>query len=226
MNRRPAFVVAITGVATDIGKTWVAASLLANLRATGRRVSARKPVQSFDAATETTDAHVLAAATGEDPESVCPAHRWYPLAMAPPIAARRLGLEPIMLRDLLDELTWPGDVEIGAVETVGGVRSPMADDSDSAAFVRALGADHVVLVAGPGLGAINAVRLCADAMAPASTTVMLNRFDRGSLLHRENRHWLADRDGMSVVTTVEECIAAVLRAGPIGLSDPGGRLPE
>ena len=226
MNRRPAFVVAITGVATDVGKTWVAAALLAQLRATGRRVSARKPVQSFDAATATTDVHVLAAATGEAPESVCPAHRWYPLAMAPPIAAQRLGLAPIMLRELLDELAWPSDIEIGVVETVGGVRSPMAGDSDSAAFVRALGVDHVVLVADAGLGAINAVRLCADAMPQASTTVMLNRFDGDSPMHRENRDWLADRDGLSVVTTVEECMAAVLRAGPIGLSDPGGRLTE
>ena len=226
MNRRPAFVVAITGVATDVGKTWVAAALLVQLRATGRRVSARKPVQSFDAETVITDAHVLAATSGEEPQRVCPAHRWYPLAMAPPIAAQRLGLAPIMLRDLLDELAWPADVEIGVVETVGGVRSPMADDSDSAAFVRALGADHVVLVADAGLGAINAVRLCADAMGPVSTTVMLNRFDDDRLVHRENRNWLADRDGMSVVTTVEECTAAVLRAGPIGLSDPGGRLPE
>ena len=83
-----------------------------------------------------------------------------------------------------------------------------------------------MLVADAGLGAINAVRLCADAMAPASTIVMLNRFDSYSPVHRENRHWLADRDGMSVVTTVEECMAAVLRTGPIGLSDPSGRLTE
>jgi dethiobiotin synthetase len=189
-------------------------------------VAARKPVQSFDAETVTTDAHVLAAATGEDLERVCPSHRWYPLAMAPPIAAQRLGLASITLSGLLDELAWPDDVEIGVVETVGGVRSPMADDADTATFVRALEADHIVLVAGAGIGAINAVRLCVDVMAPASITVMLNRYDGDSLVQLENRDWLADREGMSVVTTVEECMAAVLRAGPIGLSDPDGRLTE
>ena len=226
MTERPAFVVAIAGVATDVGKTWVAAALLTQLRLTGRRVSARKPVQSHDADTVMTDAHLLAAATGEDPARVCPAHRWYRVAMAPPIAAQRLGLAPIVLHDLVAELAWPGDVEIGVVETVGGVRSPMADDADTAAFVHALRADHVVLVADAGLGAINAVRLCIDVLAPAAITVVLNRFDGDSLVHRANRDWLTDRVGLSVVTSVEECVAAVLRAGSIGLSDPDGRLTE
>ena len=226
MNNRPTFLVAVAGVATDVGKTWVSTALLRQLRSTGRRVSARKPVQSYDAGTVTTDAHLLAAATGEDPASVCPAHRWYPLAMAPPIAAQRLGLAAIALRELLGELAWPGDVEIGVVETVGGIRSPLADDADSATLVHALQADHVVLVADAGLGAINAVRLCVDALGPAAITVVLNRFDGDSLVHRANRDWLTGRDGLSVVTSVEECVAAVLRAGSILLSDPDGRLAE
>ena len=226
MNERPVFVIAVAGVATDVGKTWVATALLAQLASTGRLVSARKPVQSYDADTVTTDAHLLAAATDDDPARVCPAHRWYPLAMAPPIAAQCLGLAPIVLRDLLGEVAWPRDVEIGVVETVGGVRSPMADDADSATFVHALHADHVVLVADAGLGAISAVRLSVDVLAPAAITVVLNRFDGDSRVHRANRDWLADRDGLSVVTTVEECVAAVLRVGSIGLSDPDGRLAE
>ena len=226
MSERPALVIAIAGVATDVGKTWVAAALLGQFRSSSRRVSARKPVQSYDAGMVTTDAHLLAAASGEEPARVCPAHRWYPLAMAPPIAAQRLGLAPILLRDLFAELAWPSDVEIGVVETVGGVRSPMADDADSATFVHALQADHIVLVADSGLGAINAVRLCVDVLAPAPITVVLNRFDGDSFVHRANRDWLTDRVGLSVVTTVEECVAAVLRAGSIGLSDPDGRLTE
>jgi dethiobiotin synthetase len=226
MNESPGFVIVVAGVATDVGKTWVATALLARFRATGWRVSARKPVQSYDPDTVQTDAHLLAAASGEDPASVCPTHRWYPLAMAPPIAARHLGLAPIVLRDLFGELAWPGGAEIGVVETVGGVRSPMADDADSATFVHALRADHIVLVADAGLGAINAVRLCVDVLVPGPITVVLNRFDDDSFVHRANRDWLTDRDGLSVVTTVEECVAALRRAGSIGLSDPDGRLTE
>jgi dethiobiotin synthetase len=226
MTNRPKLLVAITGVATDVGKTWVGAALIAQLRSRGGHVAARKPVQSYEPDTVTTDAHLLARASGEAVSSVCPAHRWYPLAMAPPIAAARLGLEPIMLRDLLGELAWHSDVEIGVVETVGGVRSPMSDDADSATFVRVLDADRVVLVADAGLGAINSVRLCVDALAPASLTVFLNRFDVGSAVHRANLEWLVERDELSVVTAVADCVASVLRRSSIELSDPDGRLEE
>jgi dethiobiotin synthetase len=224
VTSRPAVTIAVAGAATDVGKTWVAVGLSEQLRSMGRRVSARKPVQSYTVGTVTTDAHLLGAATGEEPASVCPSHRWYPLAMAPPIAAHRLGLAPIALHDLLDELTWPGDVEFGLVETVGGVRSPMADDADSATFLRSLRPEHVVLVADAALGAINAVRLCAAALAPLDVTVVLNRFDPGDVVHVTNREWLVGRDGLTVVTTVTQCVAAVLRRCSIGPSDPDGRL--
>ncbi|MEO8695577.1 MAG: dethiobiotin synthase [Acidimicrobiales bacterium] len=220
MTARPKFLVAIAGVGTDVGKTWVGVALIERLRAAGHRVAARKPVQSYDPAALTTDAHLLAAASGEEPTRVCPDHRWYPLAMAPPMAAARSGRPPIMVRDLLRELAWPDDVEIGVVETVGGVRSPMADDADSATFIRSLGADRVVLVADGGLGAINAVRLCVDVLAPASITVILNHFDGAIDLHVANRDWLTDRDELTVVTTVDDCAASVLRRSSMGLSDP------
>ncbi|MEO5842050.1 MAG: dethiobiotin synthase [Acidimicrobiales bacterium] len=226
MTARPKLLVAIAGVTTDVGKTWVGAALLEQLRTSGRRVAARKPVQSYEPGTLTTDAHRLASASGEDPTSVCPPRRWYPLAVAPPIAAAHLGLAPIMLRDLLGELEWSTDVEVGVVETVGGVRSPLADDADSATFLRALDADRVVLVADAGLGAINAVRLCIDVLAPASITVFLNRFDGGNDVHRANLEWLRERDGLTPVTTVDDCVASVLRRSGLGLSDPGGRLSE
>ncbi|HEX6858948.1 MAG TPA: AAA family ATPase, partial [Caulobacteraceae bacterium] len=60
----PALIVA--GVGTDIGKTWVAASLIRALRASGAVVDAFKPVISgFDPATAaTSDAGQLLAALG------------------------------------------------------------------------------------------------------------------------------------------------------------------
>ena len=86
----------------------------------------------------------------------------------------------------------------------------------SATFLRALQPDRVVLVADAALGAINAVRLCVAALAPLAVTVMLNRFDQGDVVHQTNREWLADRDGLSVVTTVDECAAALLRHRAFG----------
>jgi len=179
MAGRPDRLVVVVGTGTEIGKTWVTARLAEVLTAAGHRVWARKPAQSFDPGDDPafTDAAVLAAATGELPSTVCPEHRWYPLAMAPPMAARALGRPAFTLRDLVAEIQWPhaapppgveqiqGDLSVGVVETAGGVRSPQADDGDGLALLGLLAPDAVVLVADAGLGTIHSVRLCLDALA-------------------------------------------------------------
>lgn len=197
---RPELLVVVLGTGTGVGKTWVSAHLLAGLRAGGTTVSARKPVQSFAPCEPETDAEVLGLATGEAPEEVCPRHRWYAMAMAPPIAAAFLGVGPPSLDELMAELTWPAEaVQVGVLETVGGPRSPLAAGTDSAALAAAAAADLAVLVAPAGLGAINAVRLSAPA-APSPVVVFLNRFD-GSDVHDRNLRWL-QAEGFDVVTDV------------------------
>ena len=202
MTRRPDLVVVVAGTATDVGKTFVAAALLGRLRATGTRVAARKPAQSFAPGDARTDADVLADATGEDPTAVCPRQRWYETPMAPPMAAEALGRPSFTIDDLVSELDWPAAVDVGLVETAGGVRSPLAADGDCASLALALTPDLVVLVADAGLGTINAVRLSAGALGRLPVVVLLNRFDRGHELHGRNRRWLAGRDGYEVVTAV------------------------
>ena len=68
-----------------------------------------------------------------------------------------------------------------------------------------------MLVADAGLGTINLVRLCVDALAAhRGVVVYLNRFDAADDLHRRNRDWLATREGLEVVTDPEAL--ATLRA--------------
>jgi dethiobiotin synthetase len=198
-------VVAVVGTGTDIGKTWIAARLLTQLRAAGLEVAARKPAQSFDPDGDPAglDAAVLAASTNEAPEQVCPPHRWYGTAMAPPMAAESLGRPPFTIDDLLAELVWPDRaVDVGLVETAGGLRSPLAADGDCLDYCAALDPDVVVLVADAGLGTINAARLTLGALGPLakSSVLVLNRFDDHSDLHCRNLEWLRDRDGRKVLT--------------------------
>jgi dethiobiotin synthetase len=100
----------------------------------------------------------------------------------------------------------------------------VADDGDSAALVHAIGADHVILVADAGLGAINAVRLAAGALRVDALTVMLNWFDGHDAVHASNRAWLTDRDGFSVVTEIDDCVTAVRRRLSIGRDQGDGTL--
>ena len=130
--------------------------------------------------------------------------------MAPPMAADVLKRERILLADIVREITWPDDTDIGFVETVGGVRAPLSHDADSVDLLKRLQVDEVLLVADAGLGTINAVQLCAAALAPvAPVCTILNRYDDADELHRRNRDWLAARAGQPVVTTIDELAANV-----------------
>lgn len=203
---RPRLLVLAVGTATDIGKTWVGGHTLAALAGRGVTVAARKPAQSFEAGDpHPTDAEVLGSATGEPADAVCPAHRCYPVAMAPPMAAEVLGRPVPTTADLLGELTWPDPpVDVGWLETVGGPRSPIGSDGDAVTVADRLDPDLVVLVAHAGLGTVNAVLISLAPFGRRPALVVLNRFDPADDLHQRNRAWLADRHHLDVVTTIDE----------------------
>ena len=210
--------VVVAGTGTEIGKTWVTAAVAGVLRRQGVRVAARKPVQSFEPDDSSpTDADVLGAATGEEPHAVCPAHRWLPRAMAPPMAAAALGAAPFTFTELATEIVHgsPRDAVV-LVESVGGVRSPLAADGDSVALVAALRPALIVLVADAELGTINLVRLSVDALRPNRVLVYLNRFDREQELHARNYEWLVTREGLEVVTDPEALARALSELSPTG----------
>jgi dethiobiotin synthetase len=206
----------LAGTATDVGKTWWGCATIEHLGADGFAVAARKPAQSFaPGELGETDAELLARATGEDPETVCPRSRWYPVPMAPPMAADALALPGFTIADLVGELAPAPPGAVTFVEGAGGPASPIADDGDNVDLAVAVAPALVVLVAPAELGAINAVRLGAAACAPvveagARLVVALNRYDRAGDLHRRNRAWLAGH-GLELVTSPAELAARVRR---------------
>jgi dethiobiotin synthetase len=205
---RPRTLAFVSGTGTEVGKTWWTAATARELRVAGTHVAARKPVQSGEPGA-VTDAEVLGAATGEDPETVCSPHRTYPLAWAPPMAARELGEPGFTVADLVGGIVWPEGVAVGLVEGVGGPRSPISDDGDNVDLAHQLAPDLVVVVGDAGLGTINAVRLCVAAFDAFPVVVALNRFTRDPLAER-NRVHLVETDGFDVVTE-PRVLAARLR---------------
>ncbi len=221
MSTRPVAVVVVAGTGTEVGKTWAAVRLAEVLRARGVSVAARKPAQSYaaDDDLDQTDAALLGAATGEHPTTVCPAAHWYPVAMAPPMAADVLGRPAVRLDELaagIDASWGTAPATIGLVELAGGVWSPVAHDGDGLDLTRAVAPERIVLVADAGLGTLNAVRpavAALDAIAPV--TVLLNRFDPDEDLHRRNLAWLREREGAEVATSVDD-LADTLDGEPRG----------
>jgi dethiobiotin synthetase len=229
-------IVLVAGTGTDVGKTWVTASVATTLRQMDVPVRARKPAQSFAPSDAHTDADVLGRATGEPAAVVCPPERWYPTAMAPPIAADALRRSPFTIAELVAELP-PDGAGVLLVESAGGVRSPLAYDGDTVTLADALTPACVVLVADAGLGTINAVRLSIDALRPASfppahfgqgpsatsvrsashphVIVFLNRYDADDEVHARNREWLVTREGLEIETD-PEALARTLAARVTG----------
>jgi dethiobiotin synthetase len=205
---RPTRLIVVVGTGTDVGKTWVSAHLLTDLRQSGVTVAARKPAQSFDPGDdiESLDSAVLGNASGEPPEVVCLPHRNYEVAMAPPMAASFLDRPAFTVDDLLAEMAWPTDrVGVGLIETAGGVRSPQAEDGDAATMVQRIAPDVVLLIADAGLGTINSVRLSmqalsGDCISSSEIVVILNRYRESDELHVLNLRWLTERDGLRVLT--------------------------
>ena len=207
----PEALVVVTGTATEIGKTWVCARIATELRSRGVPVAARKPAMSFDQSDTESDSSVLARATGEDETAVCPAHRRYERALAPPMAADALGRSPILVDDLVAELNLPEDAVV-LIEGAGGVRSPLAHDGDVLDLADRLGPDLMVLVAPSALGAINDVLTSLDAISGRwPVVVYLNHFAVDDEVRKLNLEWLRAR-GITVAIDPAEVIEHVLRA--------------
>jgi dethiobiotin synthetase len=196
-------IVVVTGTGTEVGKTYVTAALARELVRRSIEVHARKPVQSFAVGDATTDADLLAAATNEPVDAVCPMHRRYAVAMAPPMAAAALKQPAFTIDDLADELHAPAS-GITLVEGAGGLLSPIADDGDTRVLIATIGPALTILVADAGLGTINLVRLCVEAVGELSPLVVyLNRFDAANDLHARNLEWLRTREDLEVETSLE-----------------------
>ncbi len=163
----------ITGTDTEVGKTYVAALLAAELAAAGCRVGVYKPAASGcepapgadpsqPCMLVSDDAVALWEAAGRPGEldRVCPQRFAAPLA--PHLAARAEGkqLDAARLRTGLDY--WTARSDFILVEGAGGVLCPLGDDELMADLAADFGFP-LVIVARNALGTINHTLLTVDA---------------------------------------------------------------
>jgi dethiobiotin synthetase len=216
--RRPV-VVFVAGTGTEVGKTWVAAELARILRDRERVVTACKPVQSYDPdEAAPTDAAALAAATGQHPDDVCPPERTYPVPLAPPMAAGKLGRVCPTVDELAAGCRFGATADIGLVEGVGGLYSPLASDGHNLDLIERIEPDLVIVVASAALGGIHDSMACTVPLSAYPHAVFLNRFDPRIDVHALNRQWLHDA-GLAVAISPSELadiVGMALRGRPPG----------
>jgi dethiobiotin synthetase len=167
----------ITGTGTDVGKTYVAASLIRHLRRMGRTVDALKPVVSgFDPALPaTSDPGILLKALGlsitpADIDRIAP---WrFRAALSPDLAAQQEGktidVDAVIAfcRTAIDQRR-----DILLIEGVGGIMVPLDAERTVLDVMMALQLP-LILVAGSYLGTISHTLTAVDALFRRSMKVM------------------------------------------------------
>lgn len=161
----------VTGTDTNVGKTYVAAALVAGLCARGEPVAPMKPVASGCIPTKggwrSEDALDLLAACARHDYDYTDVN---PYAFAPPVAphlaARAAGVE-IRLDEILQcYARLHARAQRVVVEGVGGWCVPLSETTTTVDLARALGLP-VILVVGMRLGCLNHALLTQEGIAHA-----------------------------------------------------------
>ena len=168
----------IAGTGTDVGKTYVTASLIRGLREAGVAVEALKPVVSgFDPdAPEGSDPAVLLQALGRDwsPETLAEISPWrFQAPLSPPLAAAREGGRlsgEMVIAHCRDRAARTPARTWLLVESAGGIMSPL-DDTQTMLDLAAALAAPVLLAAGSYLGTISPTWTAAAVIKAAGLTV-------------------------------------------------------
>jgi dethiobiotin synthetase len=209
----------VTGTDTGAGKTVVAATIIAGLRAAGVRVAAFKPVVTGLAEPDDAwlaDHEVLAAAAGARPHDVCA--RTFAPAVSPHLAAELAGEELALAALAFAARTAAANADVLVVEGVGGLLVPLSPAHD----VRDLAVDlglPLVIAARPGLGTINHSLLTLAAARAAGLdvrAVVLTPWPaEPSVMERSNRETIAGRGEVDVWTlpVVTPAVDDLARAG-------------
>jgi dethiobiotin synthetase len=167
----------ITATGTDVGKTYVAASLIRHLRQLGHSVDAIKPVVSgFDPAkAATSDPGVLLEALGLaiTPEEIERTSPWrFRDPVSPDLAAKREGRRidvDQVIAFCQDAIAQSRDVLL--VEGVGGIMVPLDGERTILDVMMALRLP-LILVAGSYLGTISHTLTALDALYRRDLNVM------------------------------------------------------
>ena len=159
----------VTATGTDIGKSFVTAGIIRELRRQGRAVAALKPVMSGFAvdAAEASDAGILLTALGKpvDPAEIDRIAPWrFAAPLSPDMAAAKEG-RSIAFETLVgfsrQAIATAQDALL--IEGVGGVMVPLDDRRTVLDWIAAIGVP-ALLVAGSYLGTISHTLTALDSL--------------------------------------------------------------
>ncbi|MDH3759757.1 MAG: dethiobiotin synthase [Gammaproteobacteria bacterium] len=158
----------ITGSDTDVGKTYIACQVVAQLRAAGLAIETRKPAESGclpgpGGEPLTHDAAALQQVNGERESIERIARYRFRAALAPHRAARLEG-KRVLMQQLVEACARDNPGHCLVVEGAGGFYSPLAEDGLNADLAQALQL-AVIIVVNDRIGAVNQALMTLQAVA-------------------------------------------------------------
>lgn len=194
----------ISGTATDVGKTYISALILKQLRSQGLNAGYFKAASSGGLA----DAEEVCriCELSDSPASLVP--YVYQTPVSPHLAAQLEG-NPLNLQSVKKHLnSLPYDFIVA--EGAGGLVCPLRyDDKRQIMLIDIIKLTRfpLLIVANSGLGAINAAVLTATYASAQKIPIkgfVLNRFVRGNFMHEDNKNMIESLTGLPVLACVEE----------------------
>lgn len=197
----------VTGTGTDIGKTYVTALLIAQMRKLGLSVGYYKAAISGADSIPESDAGYVNQKAGIYQKEEMLVSYLYKEPVSPHLAARLEGNPLETDKVLKDYRTVREQYEYVVCEGSGGIMCPLRYDKTAHIFlediIKMLALD-TVLVADAGLGTINSVVLTAEYMKHRDMKIrgiILNHYT-DTIMQRDNRNMIEELTGIPVVALV------------------------
>ena len=186
----------ITATGTDVGKTYVSALIVKEMRKAGYNCGYFKPVLSGieekNGKLTVSDANYVVDTAKIPCEADNCVGYWWKEAVSPHLAAKRAGkdIEIEKIKQKFEELS--KDYDYLLIEGAGGITKELETS--------------IIIVADGGLGTINSTLLTVE-YARANNIpiagIILNNFNPDSFMHQDNLKQVEYLTGIKVVATVE-----------------------
>ncbi len=212
----------VTGTGTDIGKTYVSAAIARYFTKRNLAIAYYKAAVSGADSIEESDAGFVRDSAGIKQETSSLLSYLYKRPLSPHLAARIEGNFASLDKIKQDYLSLASKYDYVLSEGAGGIICPVVVEPNLRIFyqdiIKTLGAP-VVIVADAGLGTINHTILTFEYLKARNIKVqgvILNRFDKSSVMHLDNLKMIEDLSGIKVIATLaNDALDLVLLQKPL-----------
>lgn len=195
----------VTATGTDIGKTYVSALIVKNMREKGFNCGYYKPVLSGYTKKQNDCKYVIEVAGLKEQNTDCLTY-CFDEAVSPHLAAERSGIRISKEKILDDFKTKKQKYDYLLIEGAGGITCPL--DLDNNYLLNNLIKDmetEIIVIADGGLGTINSVLLTCEYAKHNGINVngiILNNY-KDNFMYEDNKKVIEKLTGVKVLATVK-----------------------